>query len=117
LASPALGTIGGGNHFVEFQRIEAVADEARFAALGLAQDRVWMMVHSGSRGLGQAVLQAHRQPDAAKASLLACQGQAYLADHDAALGWATLNRQIIACAFATASALAGAACWTSATTA
>lgn len=97
LASPALGTIGGGNHFAEFQRIEAVADEARFAALGLERDRVWLMVHSGSRGLGQAVLQAHRQ---AEVSLGIPAGtaaaDAYLAEHDAALVWATLNRQIIA---------------------
>jgi RNA-splicing ligase RtcB len=63
-----------GNHFVEFQRIEAVVDEARFAALGLAQDRVWMMVHSGSRGLGQAVLQAHRQPDVSQGIPLAAPG-------------------------------------------
>ncbi|GAO53237.1 RNA ligase RtcB family protein [Novosphingobium sp. MD-1] len=100
LVSPALGTIGGGNHFVEFQRIEAVANEERFAALGLAQDRVWMMVHSGSRGLGQAVLQAHRQPDISQGiPANSSQAQAYLSDHDAALGWATLNRQIIAVRF------------------
>lgn len=97
LAGPALGTIGGGNHFVEFQRIEEVVDDARFGALGLRQDRVWMMVHSGSRGLGQAILQAHRQPDIGQgipADTL--EAKAYLAEHDAALGWAILNRQIIA---------------------
>ncbi|NMN05453.1 MULTISPECIES: RNA ligase RtcB family protein [unclassified Novosphingobium] len=97
LASPALGTIGGGNHFVEFQRVEAVVDEARFAALGLRQDRVWMMVHSGSRGLGQAILQAHRQADAHQGIPAGRpEAEAYLADHDAALGWAILNRQVIA---------------------
>lgn len=36
-----LGTLGGGNHFVEIQ-----ADE---------QDRVWLMIHSGSRNLGQRI--------------------------------------------------------------
>lgn len=108
LASPALGTIGGGNHFVEFQRIEAVVDEARFAALGLAQDRVWMMVHSGSRGLGQAVLQAHRQPDVSQGIPAGSpEAIAYLADHDAALGWATLNRQIIAERFCDSLGLGG----------
>jgi len=108
LASPALGTIGGGNHFVEFQRIEAVVDEARFAALGLAQDRVWMMVHSGSRGLGQAVLQAHRQPDVSQGTPAdSPEAKAYLADHDAALGWAILNRQIIAGRFCDSLGLGG----------
>ncbi|MBH0111627.1 RNA ligase RtcB family protein [Novosphingobium sp. YJ-S2-02] len=97
LASPALGTIGGGNHFVELQRIEVVADEARFAALGLRHDRVWMMVHSGSRGLGQAVLQAHRQLEISRGiPAKSTEATAYLAQHDAALGWAVVNRQIIA---------------------
>lgn len=108
LASPALGTIGGGNHFVEFQRIEAVVDEAGFATLGLAQDRVWMMVHSGSRGLGQAVLQAHRQPDISHGIPAdSREATAYLADHDAALGWAILNRQIIAGRFCDSLGLGG----------
>jgi release factor H-coupled RctB family protein len=97
LASPALGTIGGGNHFVEFQRIETVADDERFAALGLRTDRVWMMVHSGSRGLGQAILQAHRGHEVSEGMLAdSSAGHAYLAKHDAALAWAVLNRQIIA---------------------
>lgn len=97
LTSPALGTIGGGNHFVEFQRIEKVADEQRFAELGMRTDRVWMMVHSGSRGLGQAVQQAHRQADISRGIMADTpDARAYLADHDAAMRWAIVNRQIIA---------------------
>ena len=108
LASPALGTIGGGNHVVEFQRIEAVVDEVRFVEWGLRQDRVWMMVHSGSRGLGQAVLQAHRQPDISYGIPAdSADAIAYLADHDAALGWAILNRQIIAQRFCECLGLSG----------
>lgn len=108
LASPALGTIGGGNHFVEFQRIEAVVDEPRFVALDLVHDRVWMMVHSGSRGLGQAVLQAYRQLDISQGIPADRQeAEAYLADHDAALGWAILNRQIIAERFCDSLGLGG----------
>jgi len=97
LAGPTLGTIGGGNHFVEFQRIEEVVDGDRFDGLGLQADRVWMMVHSGSRGLGQAVLQAHKT-DPVGAGMLAASlaGQAYLAEHDQAQAWAVLNRRIIA---------------------
>lgn len=97
LAGPALGTIGGGNHFVEFQRIEEVVDHERFDALGLRADRVWMMVHSGSRGLGQAVLQAHKtEPVDAGMFAASPAGQAYLAEHDQAMAWAVLNRRIIA---------------------
>lgn len=97
LSSPALGTIGGGNHFVEFQRIETVFDEPRFTELEMRTDRIWMMVHSGSRGLGQAIQQAHRQADISQGIIAGTlEAEAYLADHDAALEWAIVNRQIIA---------------------
>lgn len=108
LASPSLGTIGGGNHFVEFQRIEEVVDAQRFAALNAADDRVWMMVHSGSRGLGQAIL--HDQMErTGKAGLLASDAEAksYLARHDQAVAWAVVNRRIIAQRFLGAVGLTG----------
>lgn len=47
-----LGTIGGGNHFAEFQEVEEMADPDTFTALGLDQNEVFMLVHSGSRTLG-----------------------------------------------------------------
>ncbi len=40
-----LGTLGGGNHFIEL-----CLDEA---------DRVWMFLHSGSRGVGNKIAQRH----------------------------------------------------------
>ena len=40
-----LGTLGRGNHFLEFQ-----ADE---------RDRLWLMLHSGSRGMGQGITAHH----------------------------------------------------------
>jgi len=97
LASPALGTIGGGNHFAELLRIETVLDDAAFDAAGFRADRIWLMVHSGSRGLGQAILD--RQMAAGGMAGLAAdgaQGLAYRAEHDAAVHWALLNRAIIA---------------------
>ena len=36
-----VGTLGGGNHFIEFQRDE--------------EDNLWIMIHSGSRNLGKIV--------------------------------------------------------------
>ncbi len=36
----ALGTVGGGNHFAEVQRVDAVHDPKAFAGLGLAADRL-----------------------------------------------------------------------------
>jgi len=40
-----MGTLGRGNHFLEFQ-----ADQ---------QNRMWLMLHSGSRGMGQAITAHH----------------------------------------------------------
>ena len=44
-AERQLGTIGSGNHFVELQ--------------GDEDGRLWLMLHSGSRGLGQAIRDHH----------------------------------------------------------
>ncbi|MFC4256329.1 RNA ligase RtcB family protein [Altererythrobacter xixiisoli] len=108
MADPSLGTIGGGNHFVELQRVEDIADPARFAELDLDADRLWMMVHSGSRGLGHAALQGHISRNG-NVGLPAdsTSGQAYLQDHDRAMAWAVLNRQIIADRFAEKLAMGG----------
>ncbi|MDV6329985.1 RNA ligase RtcB family protein [Asticcacaulis sp. 201] len=111
LASPGLGTIGGGNHFVEFQRIEDIHAPERFVALNLSDDRVWMMVHSGSRGLGQAILQA-QMAMTGKLGLLATrpEAKAYLLRHDQAVAWAVVNRTIIAERFLNAIGLSGRRC-------
>ena len=47
-----VGSLGSGNHFLEVQRVADVYDESTAAAFGLARDRVVVMIHSGSRGLG-----------------------------------------------------------------
>lgn len=108
LASPSLGTIGGGNHFAEFLRLEEVVAPDRFASLDLGDDRVWMMVHSGSRGLGQAILQDQMAQNG-KSGLLAsgAEAQAYLSRHDQAVAWAVVNRQVIAERFLDAVGLSG----------
>jgi release factor H-coupled RctB family protein len=111
LAAPSLGTIGGGNHFVEFQRIEDVVDAERFAAFNLTEDRVFMMVHSGSRGLGQAILQ-EQTAISGKAGLLASspEAKAYLLRHNQAVAWAVVNRRIIAERFLNAIGVSGDCC-------
>ena len=99
----SLGTIGGGNHFAELQAIDAVHDEPALAALGLGRERLCLLVHSGSRGLGEAILRAHVDVFAA-AGLDDASPQAgeYLARHDHAVAWARVNRAIIAGRFAAA---------------
>jgi len=93
----SLGTIGAGNHFAELQRVERVEDEARFEALGLRKDRVFMTIHSGSRGLGNAILQEHLSAHSINSLAVSSEdGQAYLQKHNDAMRWAKVNRRIIA---------------------
>jgi release factor H-coupled RctB family protein len=88
----SLGTVGGGNHFAELQELETVHDAEACAALGLLQERLHLLVHTGSRGLGQAVLRA--QPVSLEVGSAEC--TAYLEAHDHACAWASANRALVA---------------------
>lgn len=85
-----LGTLGGGNHFVELDRDHA--------------GELWLLVHTGSRGLGAAVAKHHgaaaRVTTDALASLRVddAVGAAALADLLAAARFAAANRAEIASA-------------------
>lgn len=80
-----LGTIGRGNHFLELQ-----SDE---------DGRLWVMVHSGSRGIGVTIREHHEaRATRVRGGLRALEahseaGSAYLADLAWALDYATLNRE------------------------
>lgn len=52
---PQIGCVGGGNHFVELQRVDAIFDGHAARGWGLAKGALAIMVHSGSVGLGHAV--------------------------------------------------------------
>lgn len=52
---PQIGCVGGGNHFVEIQEIDAILDGGAARGWGLARGNVALMVHSGSVGIGHAV--------------------------------------------------------------
>ncbi|MFP2909765.1 RNA ligase RtcB family protein [Pyxidicoccus sp. 3LFB2] len=93
----ALGTVGGGNHFAEVQRVDAVHDAEAFASLGLAADRLLLLVHSGSRGLGEAILRAHVDRHAAGGLVDdSLEARNYLARHDHAVAWGRANRALVA---------------------
>lgn len=47
-----IGTLGSGNHFVEIGVVDEIFDEKAASAFGLAKNRVTILLHSGSRGLG-----------------------------------------------------------------
>ncbi|EIC20961.1 RNA ligase RtcB family protein [Thiorhodovibrio frisius] len=93
----ALGTIGGGNHFAEWQTLAEVLDPSALAELDLDPERLLLLVHSGSRGLGESVLRAvidrHGHLGLEPESTAA---RDYLKAHDQAIHWAEANRRLIA---------------------
>ncbi len=90
-----LGTIGGGNHFAEVQAVQQVFDPVALAGNGLDKRSVVLLVHSGSRGLGQDILTAHTKAFGSS-GLLIGQEQAYMQQHNYADAWAVANRALIA---------------------
>ena len=93
----ALGTIGDGNHFAELQAIERVFDAGEFKQLGIGKEQLVVLVHSGSRGLGETVLRDYvieHHGEGVTANSFAAQN--YLRGHDFAVRWARANRALIA---------------------
>ncbi len=96
----AIGTIGGGNHFAELQQVETVIDAEAFNSLGLNQNTCSLLVHSGSRSLGQSIFQRiidERSSDPYKDTDTGA--AQYMADHDEALKWSKASRALIAYRF------------------
>jgi len=82
-----MGTLGRGNHFLEFQRDDG--------------GMLWLMVHSGSRAMGQAIASHHLEHSSMVVNGFRCfhaseaPGMAYLNDLEWALAYADLNRRMI----------------------
>jgi release factor H-coupled RctB family protein len=99
----ALGTLGGGNHFAELQAVEEVLNTREFKKLGLSKQQLVMLVHSGSRGLGECVLRdyvAGHQAGGSEAESFAA--ATYLQGHELAVRWAKVNRKLLGERFAQA---------------
>lgn len=93
----ALGTIGGGNHFAELQAVEERVDERASGALLGPDERVLLLVHSGSRGFGEQTMRAHTdRSGTAPIEGSSEQASTYLAGHDDAVRWGRANRRVIA---------------------
>lgn len=96
-ACMALGTPGRGNHFIEVQTVHQVMEPQAVKALGLQADRLAVLVHTGSRGLGEAILRHHTERFGAGALREgSAEADAYLARHAQALAYAELNRTVCA---------------------
>ncbi len=53
--SPQLGTLGGGNHFIEIQKIEKIFDKKLADSIDLEEGDIVTMIHTGSRGCGHQI--------------------------------------------------------------
>jgi tRNA-splicing ligase RtcB len=105
-----LGTLGGGNHFIEIQRVERIYDEDIARRFGLWLNQIVVMIHSGSRGFGHQVgddymgaakrlnLSRSPSPHLCFLDLDSKEGQGYIAAMHSAANFAFVNRQIM-CAF------------------
>lgn len=103
-----LGTPGSGNHFIEFQEVDAVLDRHAAWRAGLRTGDVVLMIHSGSRDVGGYV--GSRWMDAARRAwpagtahpahgLYALEGELaaeYLEAMGAAARYAWANRVVLA---------------------
>lgn len=105
-----LGTLGSGNHFVEVGFVEKIFDEEAARIIGLKQDQITILIHTGSRGLGHQVATDYIKimlqelaefgielPDRELACLpfSSRDGQRYFAAMSAAANFAWANRQMI----------------------
>lgn len=91
---PDLGTLGGGNHFAEFQMVDSILDKEAFSKLGLCSEEVFLLIHCGSRSYGQTILSEFLNIDGFSSDSL--EGQRYLSAHNHALTWAQRNRFLVA---------------------
>ena len=108
MRDPSLGTLGGGNHFLEFQVVSEVVDRKIAFEQGLKVGDVVFMVHTGSRDVGFHIGQ--RWMDKAKANypkglkhpqsgIYAIEDEQvpeYLAAMHSAAHYATANRALLA---------------------
>ncbi len=105
-----LGTLGGGNHFIEIQKVDEIYDPSVGKAFGLFEGQLVVMIHTGSRGFGHQVatdyirlmrdnLKSHNAnlPDKQliNAPFYHELGQAYFSAMACAANYAFANRQII----------------------
>lgn len=94
----ALGTIGSGNHFAEFQQIDKVYDDGLLDEMGINKGYIYLLVHSGSRGYGEYILRKYVEKYSCQNGLIEnSEGyNEYFKEHNSALEFAKLNRQLIA---------------------
>jgi tRNA-splicing ligase RtcB len=103
-----LGTLGGGNHFIEIQYVQEVFDPDLAKGFGLYKNQLVVMIHSGSRRFGYEIadeymnVAARRPENADRKKMLSYlptesgAGKNYIAAMAAAANFAFTNRHVMA---------------------
>jgi tRNA-splicing ligase RtcB len=105
---PQLGTLGAGNHFLEFQKVEEIFNEDSAKVFGIKKDSIMIMIHCGSRGLGHQVASDYiklmeeeygfdklEDRELVNAPIKSELGKKYLSAMNCAVNFALCNRQMI----------------------
>ena len=103
-----LGTLGGGNHFIELQKTTLLRGAEAAAEGEPHESKVWLMIHSGSRNLGKRIEEHYHRianrlctrfrvpladPDLAFLPIEEADGHNYFTDMLFALRYAQENRR------------------------
>ena len=103
-----LGTLGGGNHFIELQKTTILRDSGSPTEGERHESKVWLMIHSGSRNLGKRIEEHYHKiasrlcsrfrvpladPDLAFLPIAEKDGHDYFTDMLFALRYAKENRR------------------------
>jgi len=103
-----LGTLGGGNHFIEIQYVQEIFDADLANAFELFKDQIVVMIHSGSRRFGYEIadqymnVAAARDENAGRHKMLSYlpansgPGKSYISAMHAAANFGFTNRHIMA---------------------
>jgi tRNA-splicing ligase RtcB len=103
-----LGTLGGGNHFIEIQYVQEVFEHELAESFGLFENQLVVMIHSGSRRFGYEVadeymnIAARRPENAERKKMLSYlsaesrEGKNYILAMGAAANFGFTNRHIMA---------------------
>jgi release factor H-coupled RctB family protein len=88
----SLGTVGGGNHFAELQQVSDASN-----SVDIDGSKLVLLVHSGSRSLGEALFQHFAAKCGSKGFQVGSEYfDEYMTAHNNAVKWATANRLLLA---------------------
>lgn len=106
LRDDALGTVGGGNHFVELQVVDRIEDASTAWHWGIRPGQLAFMIHTGSRSVGVAIgtrwserAREHWPEGVAWPEIFSLTGRDaldYVEAMNTAANYATVNRLVIA---------------------